>query len=452
LVCSRLTERILVNDGVVITLDENGRILEHGSVVIEGDKILDVGRTDTIEKSVKPDIVVDAKRKLVIPGLVNTHYHTDITGRGTLEEMDLADSLDKRWYPMIREVNAQEAYWVALQGYCEAIRSGTTCVNDQYRQMISCAKAAEEIGIRAVLSCDVAVDDERLDTLQDNERLYREKNGSGDGRVSVFFGIEWLPIASEELLIKTRELANKYKTGIHIHLNEGLSELDMSRKKFGDTPVIVAHRTGILGPDCVAAHCVHVTDYEIKLLSDTHTSVSHNPTTNAKVGDGLARIPDMMRANVNVGLGHDSVCGNNNLDLFEVMKWASLLQRAARMDPSIMPARTMLDMATKNGAKALRIDAGAIRPGSKADIIIMDLRSHHFTPLILGDNFNVLSNLVYAAHGEDVDTTIIDGKIVMENRILRTVDESKVIEKATDAWNTLYERIDKKAWFDIRRT
>ncbi len=446
-----MTERTLIKNGVVVTLDECGRIFENGSVLIEGDRILEVGNADEI-RGTNAGIVIDARKKVVMPGLVDLHYHTDITGRGTYEGLNLVDGLSKRWFPMIKHVNAQEAYWAALQGYCEAIKSGTTCVNDLYRQMPKCAEAAKDIGIRAFLSCDVANDEEKLDTLQDNEILYREKHGSSQGRVSVLFGIEWLPIASEELLIKTRELADKYKTGIHIHLNEALSELEHSNKKFGETPVVVAHRTGILGPDCIAAHCVHVTDHEIRLLSDTNTTVAHNPTSNCRLGNGIARITDMLRAGVNVGLGHDSICGGNNVDLFEVMKWASLLQRAVRMDPSIMPSRTMLNMATNNAAKALHANIGAIKLGCKADLIMVNLNSHHFAPLVLGDNFNVITNLVHAAHGEDVDTTMIDGRIVMENRIMKTVDESIVIEKATEAWNSLYDRMDKQAWFDIHRT
>ena len=446
-----MSERILIKNGIVLTCDEDNRIFEDGAIVIEDDRIIAVDTTSNIEKKFKGDVIIDAKKKAIIPGLVNLHFHTDITGRGTLEEMDLVDALYKRWYLMIKEVNAEEAYWAALQGYIEAIKSGTTCVNDQYRQMMSCAKAAEETGIRAVLSCDVAVKEEKLDTLQDNVTLYQEKNGSAEGRISIYFGIEWLPIASKEILIKTRELANKYKTGIHVHLNEGLTELELSKKKYGETPVVVAHETGLLGPDCVAAHCVHLTDYEIKLLHDTNTSVAHNPTSNAKVGNGVARITDMLKAGVNVGLGHDSVCGNNNSDLFEVMKWASLLQRAVKLDPYIMPATTMLPMATKNGGKALHQSIGSIKPGWKADVLIIDLKSHHFTPLILAENLNILPNLVYSAHGEDVNTSIINGKIVMENRVIKTVDESKVIEKTTESWHSLYNRIDKKIWSDIRR-
>ncbi len=436
-----MVEKILIKNGIIITLDDDHRIIEDGAVLIEDDKIIDVGRTDQVQKA-KVDKVIDAKKKAILPGLVDLHYHSSI-GKGVCDWLPLGDFLNKFWYPKIRAMTPEEAYWAALCGYSEAIKSGTTSVNDQWRQMQKCADAAKEIGIRATLSCDVALDEEKLDTLDDNERLYREKNGTANGRIDVYFGIEWVPIASRELLAKTRELANKYKTGIHIHLAESLGEVEVSKQKFGRRPVELAYDMGVLGSDCVAAHCVWLTDAEIRLFKETGTSVSHNPGSNAKLGNGVARAPDLLAAGVNVGLGHDSATCNNSLDLFEAMKWASSIHRAVRVDASVMPAETVLEMATRNGGKALHHNTGSIELGKKADLIIVNLASQHFTPLVLGEDANLLSHLVYAAHGEDVETTIVDGKVVMENRIIKTIDENKVIEKADASFHDLYDRIEK---------
>ncbi|MEM4246262.1 MAG: amidohydrolase [Candidatus Bathyarchaeia archaeon] len=377
-----------------------------------------------------------------MPGLVDLHYHSSL-GRGMYDNYPLYEFLDQFWYPKIRAMSPQEAYWGALCGYSEAIKSGTTSVNDQWRQMGSCADAAEKIGIRAVLSCDVGDDEAKIDTIADNERLYREKNGRAENRIRVFFGVEWVPIASEEILLKTRECADKYKTGIHIHLNESQSEVEMSLKRHGKRPTVLAYDTGVLGPDCVAAHCVWLSDEEIQLMAKTRTSISHNPSSNAKLGNGIARVPEYLKAGINIGLGHDSATCNNNLDIFEVMKWAALIHRGSRADASLMPTDTVLRMATVNGGRALHQDTGMLKPGMKADVILINLKSQHFIPLVLGKESNLKAHLVYSAHGEDVDTTIIDGKIVMENRVLKTVDEGEVLEKANQAFLNVLERIKK---------
>jgi 5-methylthioadenosine/S-adenosylhomocysteine deaminase len=340
-------------------------------------------------------------------------------------------------------MNAEEAYWGALCGYSEAIKCGSTTVNDQWRQMEACADAAEKIGIRAILSNDVGDDEAKIDTIDDNVKLYNEKNGVANDRIKVFFGVEWVPIASEEIMLKTRECADKYKTGIHIHLNESQSEVEMSMKRHKKRPTVLAYDTGVLGSDCVAAHCVWLSDEEIQMMAKTNTSISHNPSSNAKLGNGIARTPEYLKAGINVGLGHDSATCNNSLDIFEVMKWAALIHRGNRADASLMPTDTVLRMATVNGGKALHQPTGMLRPEMKADIILVNLLSQHFVPLVLGKDSNLKAHLVYSAHGEDVDTSIIDGKIVMENRVLKNIDEKETLEKATEAFLKVLEKIKR---------
>jgi len=437
-----LTEKILIKNGIVITMDERDTIYENGAVVIEGDRIVSVGKTGEVEKKHKADVVIDARKKAVMPGLVDLHYHSSL-GRGMYDNLPLYEFLDQFWYPKIRAMGFEEAYWGALCGYSEAIKSGTTTVNDQWRQMMACAEAAEKIGIRAVLSCDVGDEEAKIDTVEDNERLFKEKNGAANGRIRVFFGVEWVPIASEEIMRKTRECADKYRTGIHIHLNESQSEVEMSLKRHGKRPTVFAYDTGVLGSDCVAAHCVWLSDEEVRLIAKTNASISHNPSSNAKLGNGIARVPEYLKAGINVGFGHDSATCNNNLDIFEVMKWAALIHRASRADASLMPTDTVLRMATVNGAKALHQNTGVLAPGKKADIILINLVGQHFIPLVTGKDSNLKAHLVYSAHGEDVDTTIIDGRIVMEHRILKTVDEREVLEKANEAFLRVWERIKR---------
>jgi 5-methylthioadenosine/S-adenosylhomocysteine deaminase len=310
-----------------------------------------------------------------------------------------------------------------------------------YRQLTALADAAEEIGIRAVLSNDVADAEHNLDTLEDNRAAFQAKNGAAGGRIEVYVGIEWLPLASQELLRDARLLADELGTGIHIHLNESLTEVENSKQRFGRRPTEVAYDTGILGRNCIAAHCVWLSDVEIALMRETGTQISHNPSSNAKLGNGIARLPEMLNAGLNVGLGHDAAECNNSLDMFEVMKFASLMHRASRVDASLQQAPDVVRMATRNGADALGHQTGRLEPGRKADVILVDLRSQMFTPLMPGNPDHLFSHLVFAANGSCVDTTIIDGKIVMEGRRLTTVDEQKVLREANAAFLRVLDRI-----------
>jgi 5-methylthioadenosine/S-adenosylhomocysteine deaminase len=436
------SDTILIKNGIVIPMDDSNRIIEDGAVLIEDRTIVDIGRTDDViaSQTKEADKVIDAKGLAVLPGLVDLHFHTAIA-RGVNNGMPLDQFLEKFWYPKLRIIRPEEVFWAAMNTYAEAIKSGSTCVNDMYRHMESAADAAEKIGIRAVLSSDAADSSEGLDTLDDNENLIKRKNGGGEGRISVRVGVEWVPISSMEFLSKVRDLADRYKVGIHIHLNESLEELELSKKRHGKRPVQLAYDLGILGQDCVAAHCVWLTHHEIMMLKKTGTHVSHDPGSNAKLGNGVCPVPELIQAGVNVGLGHDDNECNNSCDMFETMKLGSVIHRAIRTDASLMPAELMLKMATTNGARALGINAGRLGKGLLADVILVNLKHPRLTPVVFGKYSNIVSHLVYAAHGDNVETSIIDGRIVMENRKLTFVDEEEIIAKATKSCNDLLGRL-----------
>jgi 5-methylthioadenosine/S-adenosylhomocysteine deaminase len=299
-----------------------------------------------------------------------------------------------------------------------------------YRQVAALADAAEAIGMRAVLSNDIALPEYGLDTLDDARRVLGEKHGAAGGRIEVRVGVEWLPLASHEMLRSVRRLADEFKTGIHIHLNESESEVELTRQRIGLRPLEAAWENGVLGPDCVAAHCVWLTEREIEMLSRSGTHVSHNPVANAKLGNGIARVGDLVDAGVNVGLGHDCAECNNSRDHFQTMKFACLFQRAKHVDSSLMPPRQVLHMATRAGARALGHDTGEVAVGKKADLILVDLKSPVFTPLMPGDRDHLYSHLVFAADGRCVDSTIVDGRFVMEGRKLTTIDEEELLAEA----------------------
>jgi 5-methylthioadenosine/S-adenosylhomocysteine deaminase len=434
----------LIKNGIIVTMDPQRRVIEDGAVAIEGNKIVAVGKTDDVKNVLKDPVVIDAKHKAVMPGLVNLHYHAHILIRGLIANEAPTATLDELlyqfFYPLAIKMSPEEIYAEACLAYVESIKTGTTCVNDIYWRIIQLADAAKDTGIRAVISSE-ALDLAPSETIEDNEKGFLARNNSADGRVKIWFGIEWLPVCSTEMVMKARELANKYKTGIHVHLNESIWEVEQCKKKFGKRPIEQAYEDGILGEDCVAAHCVWVSDKEMKILAMTKTSVSHDPISNMWFANGFARAPDMLASGINVGLGTDNP--TNNADMFEVMKMASLVHKGNRLDISLMPAPQILTMATLNGGKALGMgkEIGSIEKGKTADLILVNTHTTRFEPLLLGKMCNLESNLVYASHGESVDTSIIDGKIVMDNKKMVSLDEDKVMENAKKALDSVKEKV-----------
>lgn len=300
-----------------------------------------------------------------------------------------------------------------------------------YRHLGSLASAAVQTGIRAVISNDVALPEHALDSVEDNIVAYHQNHGKGDGRVKVWLGLEWIPLSDASLLAEIGRLKKKLGTGVHIHLCESRTEVADSMKRFGKRPVEMAHEAGILGPDCVAAHCVHLSDDEIRLLAETGTSISHNAGSNAKLGNGVARLQDMLSAGINVGLGVDACECHNSTDMFEEMKITSYMQRAGHEDASLGQPGQILRMATRNGAKALGINAGMIKEGMKADVLILDLKKDMmFTPLLQGPAVErrrmLESHLVFGCNGTAVETVIVDGRIVVEGHKVLGVDEEQV--------------------------
>ncbi len=435
-----MTQRIIIDNGIIVTMNDGEEMHFGGHVVIDGKTITAVGAGRYAGERRDGDRVIDASDKIVMPGLVDLHYHTAIA-KGFSDHLPLWEYLDACWYPMIRALDPEAAYWAALASYAESIKGGVTTVNDMYRQLQGLARAADEIGIRAVLSNDVALPEHNLDTLEDNQQAYADCHGMGDGRIEVYVGIEWLPLASPELLRDARQLANDLKTGIHIHLNESLTEVENSKARFGRRPTEVAYDAGLLGRDCIAAHCVWLSDTEIALMRETNTQISHNPSSNAKLGNGIARLPEMKAAGLNVGLGHDAAECNNSRDLFQVMKFAAVIHRAARVDASLLPAPEIVRMATRNGSEALQHNGGTLGVGKNADVILIDTLTPMFTPLRQNDPAHVYSHLTYAANSSCVNTTIIDGTIVMEDRRLTMVDEATIVREANISFQRVLERI-----------
>ncbi|KAE8446344.1 hypothetical protein EG329_012093 [Mollisiaceae sp. DMI_Dod_QoI] len=413
--------RIIIQNTTILTLDDQDTFYYPGSIEIRDDKIFYIGAFNPEEILTEYNAettIIDGTDKLVMPGL------------GYGDNLPLWEYLDRIWYPSVRALTPSMCHTAALHSYITALKSGTTLVNDMYRHLDSLAAAALQTGIRAVLSNDVALPEHKLDSIADNVLAFHHNNNLGNGRIKVLLGLEWLPLSDKALLAEVGKLKKELGTGVHIHLCESRSEIADSVQRFGKRPVEMAYEAGILGPDCVAAHCVHLSDNEMRLLAETGTSVSHNAGSNAKLGNGVARVQDMLKAGINIGLGVDACECHNSTDMFEEMKITSYMQRATLEDASLMQPGQILRMGTSNGAKALGVDAGMMVVGKKADVILLDLKKDMmFTPLLkepIEERRRMLeSHLVFGCNGSAVDTVIVDGEIVVKGRKVLGVDEER---------------------------
>ncbi len=418
---------VLIKDGHIITMDPQRRIFERGSVAIADGKIVAVGKNI----NVKADTVIDAKGKVVLPGLVNAHTHLSMTLlRGIADDMEFDPWLKTKIWPIEKHLRAEDCYVGALLGCLEMIKSGTTCFADQYFFMEDVARAVEKAGIRGVLSYGIIEQGDpkkRKSEIREGEKLVKTCHGTADGRILTMFGPHAPYTCSPECLAQVKELAKKYKVGIHTHIAESKWEVEEIIKKYGKRPVEHLDAIGFLGPEVLAAHCVQLAEQEIRILRDRGVKPVHNPVSNMKIACGVSPVPEMLAAGIPVALGTDGAASNNSLDMFNEMKFAALLNKVDKFDPTVMPVQSVLEMATVNGARALGLgkNLGSLEVGKKADLTLVDLRKPHLTPLR-----NVISHLVYSATGGDVDTVIVDGKVIMQGRRVLTLEEDKVLEEA----------------------
>jgi 5-methylthioadenosine/S-adenosylhomocysteine deaminase len=428
---------IIIKNAYILTMDPDARDMKNGTVVIEDGRITEIGEK-TKERA---ETVIDAKGSVVMPGLVNTHTHAAMTlFRGYADDLQLAEWLEKHIWPAEAQLTAGDVYKGSLLACLEMIRSGTTSFADMYFFMDETAKAVEASGLRASLSHGLIElwNEEKGETdLKEGKRFVRAWQGAADGRIKTMYGPHAPNTCSDEYLAKVKEAARKDGTGLHIHVLETEAELLAMKERYGKCSVHMLDDIGFFGPDVLAAHCVWLSDGDIEILRERGVNVSHNPISNMKLASGTAPVYKMLERGVNVSLGTDGCASNNNLDLFEEMKTAALLHKLSTGNPTALPARQVLKMATVNGAKALGTETGILKVGMKADMIIVDMKKPHLTPC-----FDVPSQLVYSAGGSDVRTTIVDGKVLMDDYRVLVLDEQKVIEEAQKAAKELVARVN----------
>jgi 5-methylthioadenosine/S-adenosylhomocysteine deaminase len=428
----RRSVSLVVTGGGVVTMDPSRRILSPGAVAVDGRDIVAVGTPEEIARQFSAAETIDAAGALVIPGLINTHTHAPmVMYRGLADDLALMDWLQKYIFPAEAKTVSPEMVRVGTRlAALEMIQSGTTTFADMYYFEDEIARATKAAGLRAVLGQSV-IGFPVADAKTPAEGLARAeafiKAYAGDDLITAAPAPHSPYTVDEPTLRAVRDLAAKYRTPILIHLAETEDEVAIIRERHKMTPTAWLESIGLLGPNVVAAHGVWLNDEDIAILKRTGTSVSHNPESNMKLASGAAPVPKYLAAGVTVGLGTDGAASNNDLDMFEAMRQAAFLHKHATRDPQAVPALAALEMATIFGARALGLDKtiGSIEVGKRADLIVVAMDGARQTPM-----YNPVSHLVYVARGDDVRTTVVNGRVLMRDRRMRTLDERVVLADA----------------------
>jgi 5-methylthioadenosine/S-adenosylhomocysteine deaminase len=427
-----MTETILIKGGLLVTVDASNSVTE-GDLLVRGGRIAGVG-----VRAESADRVIDARGCAVLPGFVQTHVHLCQTlFRGSADDLELIDWLKQRVWPLEAAHTPESLRASARLGLAELIRGGTTCAltMETVRHTSEVFRAAREAGFRATVGkCMMdkgegvpeGLREETEDSIRESLALLEEWHGADEGRLRYCFAPRFAVSCTDALLRRVARLARERGVLVHTHASENRDEIQIVERETGRRNVEYLEATGLTGPHVVLAHCVHVTEGEMRLLASTGTHVSHCPSSNMKLGSGVAPVTEMLERGVSVSLGADGAPCNNRLDMFTEMRGAALLQKV-RHGAAALPATRVLRMATIDGARALGLgdEVGSLEPGKRADLIILDLERLHLTP-----RPDPVSSIVYAAEARDIRTVLIDGQPVLIDGRLQTLDERQVIEDA----------------------
>ena len=446
---------LIILGGTVLTMGQHGRI-RGGAVVVEGDRIVDVGRADELKAKYRRYDRIPADKCIVMPGLVNAHQHISMgLLRGYADDYPLREWLEEHIWPLEARMTGYDMYVGALLTCVESALGGVTTINTMYHYAHpewNEAKAIAEVGLRGVVG-HVCFSWRKEEDRRALDGLIRRWHGAEGGRIRASVDPHAPYTVDPDYMVELRGLTDHYnerygdlgRVTFHIHVAETPDEPDKIKEAFGvevrEGVLAYLDELGVLKPDVVAAHCVALTDRDIQVMVKRDVKAVHNPVSNMKLASGISPVVDLLKAGVTVALGTDGPCSNNTADMFETMKFAALLQKVARGDPTALPANKVVEMATLGGARALCWDdeIGVIEPGKKADIIVVDLRKPHLTPL-----YSEESHLVYAARSSDVRTVLVNGRIVVEDGKLKTIDTWKVMEMAERTREELLSRLEER--------
>ncbi|MFW9975454.1 MAG: amidohydrolase [Candidatus Thorarchaeota archaeon] len=459
---------ILIKNGYILTLDPRREIITDGSLYIENDTIVELGKSADLKRH-KAELVIDAKNKLVMPGLIDTHAHlAQALIRGCADDVSLVDWLKKYVWVLQGNFTKDDGRVSAELCMAEMIRTGTTsfieCMIHTRYGFDGIARAVEKVGMRGALSKIIMDSTGYADSadimypgmvedadacLKETDEMYTKWHGKADGRIQVWYGLRSLGAVTSDLFKDVARRTREKKTRMTMHLGEVVDDVRYVKENFGTNLTTFAKNHDLLGPDMVFAHGIHFEDVELKVLAESKSNISHCPSSNMKLASGFAKIPQMLQAGVPVSLGCDGGPSNNTYDMIREMRLAALIHKSYVGDPLVMTAEQAIEMATLGGAVAMGINksVGSLKPGKLADIILINLHELGLTP-----HTNPVSNLVYSGNGEYVDTVIVNGRLLMQHKRLLTLDEKTVMRTAREHSTALMERaeIDNRPKWPVR--
>lgn len=435
-----------LKNGYIVTMGADETVYDGGGVLVDGENIAAVGKIDPA--LVSPDAeVIDLQGKYVLPGFVNTHVHTSQQiSRGVGDDVDFITWLHKRMWPYESNMTEEDSYVSTLMTALELIRSGVTSFAEPGGQFVSgMARATKESGLRgklakSVMDCGDGLPPIWQRTMQQEldqqvEDLEKYHN-TADGRVQVWFGLRTIFNNTDELIIKTKELADKYGVGVHMHVAEAKEEKEYTYARYGEGTVKHLEKLGVLDKNLLAVHTVWLTDEELELFKKRDVKVSHNPASAMRVL-GFARIPKMLSMGINVSIGTDGASSSNHMDMVDEMWLTSLIHKGWRLDPTVVPAQDILRMATRWGARALLDDHlyGSLEAGKKADLIVIDPHGPSMMPVN-----DKIAALVTAMHSANIQSTMCNGQWLMRDRKILTLDEEAILKEACARGAAIYDR------------
>jgi len=438
---------LIVPGDYVVTMDTNGTVIPGGAVAVSDGVIVAVGRADEIDATYRASERLTGNLRVVMPGLVNGHSHAAMTLlRGVADDLALMDWLNNYIFPAEVEFVDAEFVRIGTELACwEMIRGGTTTFVDMYYYPDVIAEVVESCGLRAYVSATVidqrSPDAESASDSLDKGAGFVERWLGRNSRVTPIYGPHANYTLNAEQLAATREAANRYGVPISIHLSESPFEVQYSRDTYGTTSIELMESIGFFDGLTIGAHVVWPTEHEIRILAERKVGVIHNPTSNMKIASGIAPVTAMLAAGVRVGLGTDGAASNNDLDMWEEMRLAAFLQKVEQMNPEVLPASTVLTMATRGGAEAIGLggQVGELVPGRRADLIQVAFDDVHHVPL-----YDVVSHLVYVTDEQDVASVIVDGRLLMRDGDFLTIDVDRVAREARELAARIKAALDQR--------
>jgi 5-methylthioadenosine/S-adenosylhomocysteine deaminase len=420
--------KLLIENVDILTFDDQDRVLGNSTLAIDGKTIVGVGAAP---REFAPEETIDARNHVALPGFFNAHTHAAMTlQRGWAEDLPIDRWFNERIWVAESALTEQDVYWGAALAACEMIRGGTVAFADHYFWMPQVQRAVAESGMKALLGWCVFGSDFAAEmgptTLELTEDFVAEFQDSANGRVKTILAPHSPYIGSERFLERAAGVAKKLGVGCHIHVSETRQQFENSFIQHGKTPVAYLNGLGLFDNPSIAAHAIYLDDADIGILCEKRVTVAQCPKTHMKLAMGTTRVPDLMDAGVNVALGTDGAPSNNDLDMLEVTRLATLVQKHDRHDATILPSMQALRLATQNGARAMGFtNSGVLKEGADADLILLDFDKPHLVP-----RHDLAANVVHSARAGDVAYVIVDGKILLRRGELTTLDEEKIMREA----------------------